>query len=173
VLLALKRSGAERISISGLLALIIFLFQLSPLLLPVLGTLLSSAVTLVVACSIILLKKQGFIIYISAAFMLLCVSPVITVEYILTTGLSGLIMGLCFWKKPACTFFLTSLTFLAGMFCLTYMAGNITLNGLFGDMPVLITIPFFAVFSIVYTGVSMIILKRLMKLPSLRMGLQN
>jgi hypothetical protein len=158
---------------SGLLALIVFLFQLSPLFLPVLGTLLSSAVTLSVACSVIFLRRQGFLVYIGAAFMLICVSPMITVEYLLTTGLSGLSLGLCYWRKPVFTFLISSFTLAAGMFCLTYAAGNITLNNLFRNMPILVSIPFFAVFSMIYMGVWLAILKRLIKLPVFQLRLQN
>lgn len=169
----MKLSGIERICFSGLLALIVFIFQLSPLLLPLLGTLLSPAVTLLVACSVILLRKQGILVYIGAAFMLLCVSPRIAAEFLLATGLSGLILGLSFWIKPVFTFLISSFTLLAGISCLTYLAGTAALNSLFRDAPILITIPFFAVFSMLYTGVWLYLLRRITKHPVFRLRLQN
>jgi hypothetical protein len=141
--------------------------------LPGLGTLLSSAVTPLVACSVLLLKKRGVFVYICAAVMLLFVSPGIAVEFLLTTGLSGLTLGLSFRRKPVFTFLISSVALLAGVFCLTYTAGSAALDGMFGQLPLVFSIPLFAGFAMLYTCAWRFILKRLSKLPALHVRLQN
>lgn len=155
-------SPARAILTGGVLAALAFLFQSSPVWLSGAGLVLRFFATLPVALASALSLPLGVVVYISAAFPLILISPQEAAVFLLATGLSGLTIGFTRTKGQPRRVLLCAAALFVGLLALT----NLALVPVFGGLTpqtALGQLFFFALFSLAYcalwiTGVRYILL---------------
>lgn len=159
---------ASIICYGALMVAAVFVLQAACLFFPVFGPLLSAAGTVFVAASAVLLKRHAVIVYLSAGLLILAISPRYAADFLFTTGLVGLSLGLCVNKSPVFSLLVSSLGMFSGLCCLTFLLGTATLvtaahSGFTADLPIAACLPVYAVLSIGYSIVSSCVLQKVIK----------
>jgi hypothetical protein len=139
------------------------MLQLSGILFPVVGPLLSAACTLVIAAAAFFLKRTAVPVYLGAGLLTLIISPRYALEFLMITGFVGLMLGLLTEKKPILSLFISGLGMFLGLCGLSFLLGTAALGALPAGIPFTSCLPVFAVFSAAYPAIWRVILKRIMK----------
>jgi hypothetical protein len=150
-----------------------FMLQISCVLLPVLGTLFSAACMLFTAAAGILLRRRAILVYLGAGFLTLAVSPRYALEFLLTTGFAGLTLGLHTAHKNAHPLLISGLGMFCGLCSLTYLLGTTTFGGVFAGLPLIASLPVFAVFSAAYPALCRYVLRHVMEQKVFRLSVMN
>lgn len=138
-----------------------FIFQSTPVFLPIAGLLLSPLSTLPIILATYFRISLGMITYIATAFLLTFVSIQESIIFIFTTGLLGLTIGAYLFRKTmVLSIFISSVALFLGIMTLTFGVGVAA----FGERTHRFSIPtisvIFGVFSFIYASLWNFIVKR-------------
>lgn len=156
-----NRKVAYLTCIGGILTSITVLLQAAPVYLPVVGLALSPFSTLPIAIAAIINPVLGLMVLISSFLILTFINLQEALILLFATGLLGIVLGVLLYRKRASIAFLFSTIALTkGMLILTYcvaVPGFVDFTASIG-FPLVLMI--FHLFSIVYTLVWIISLKK-------------
>ena len=170
----MKQSGASKIiSIGGILSAIAVVFQLSPVFLPVIGMMLSALSTFPVVLAAVLLKRCAYISYLSSAAVLFSISPRESVIFLFITGMLGLAIGLNIEKKFIYSVIISSVTLFIGLNILSFAVGITAFGKLLNNQRVFIYIIASALFSVTYSTLWILIIKKFFRLKTVKVLLKQ
>ena len=157
------------ISIGGILTTITVLFQSAPVFSPAVGLLFSPLSTLPVAIAAFYHIPLGLTVLISSALILTLVSIQEAIILLLTTGLLGIVIGTFLYRKGMLIsiLFSTIILFL-GMVSLTYIVGISAFGDLTSSASIPLTLFIFTVFSLIYTSIWNIYIRKFINYPDQR-----
>ena len=141
------------VCIGGLLTALGVLFQSAPILLPMVGLVLSPFSTLPIALAAMANVYLGCSVFFSCAFILTFISVQEAMILLFTTGLLGLVMGALLYRKGVLiSILLSSLALSLGMMFLTYVVGVSGFVEMTSSLSTLLAYIIFYLFSIVYAS---------------------
>lgn len=157
------------ICVGGILTTIAVLFQSAPVFLPAIGLALSPLSTLPIAMAAVSNISLGFAVFLSSALILAAISVQEAIILLFTTGLLGIIMGALLYRKGIIVSILFSSAALSlGMIFSTYIVGIPGFEALTRSLSTPLTLFIFLSFSLVYTSIWNVCLRKFMKLHGAR-----
>lgn len=152
------------VSVGGMLAALTVIFQAAPVFLPAIGLVLSPLSTLPIAIAAASNILLGFSVLFSSSILLTIVSVQEALILLFTTGLLGIVIGALLNRKGIIISTLISgLTLSLGMIVLTYVIGVPAFVEMARSLSTLLILFIFFLFSLVYSSIWNICIRKLMK----------
>lgn len=152
------------VSVGGMLAALTVIFQAAPVFLPAIGLVLSPLSTLPIAIAAASNILLGFSVLFSSSILLTIVSVQEALILLFTTGLLGIVIGALLNRKGIIISTLISgLALFLGMIVLTYVIGVPAFVEMARSLSTLLILFIFILFSLVYSSIWNICIRKLMK----------
>ncbi len=159
----MKLKISHFISIGGFLSAFAVLFQLSPVILPGVGLILSPMTTLPIAIAASLPFPLGVLTLLASAPIVFIFSPEECMIMLLTTGPLGIALGSVVSRSTPVALLLPALTLFTGMSLLTYVMQIAAFGDLTASFNIPVTLLVFISFSFIYTILWTFLLKKILK----------
>lgn len=152
------------VSVGGMLAALTVIFQAAPVFLPAIGLVLSPLSTLPIAIAAASNILLGFSVLFSSSILLTIVSVQEALILLFTTGLLGIVIGgLLNRKGIIISTLISGLSLSLGMIVLTYVIGVPAFVEMARSLSTLLILFIFFLFSLVYSSIWNICIRKLMK----------
>lgn len=152
------------VSVGGMLTALAVLFQAAPVFLPAIGLVLSPLSTLPIAIAAASNFLLGLSVLFSSAILLTIVSVQEALILLFTTGLLGIVIGTFLNKKGIIiSTLISALALSLGMIVLTYIIGVPAFVELASSLSTPLILFIYFLFSLVYTSIWNICVRKLMK----------
>lgn len=148
------------ISIGGILTTLAVLFQSAPVFLPAVGLALSPFSTLPVALAAYFNISLGITVLFSSVLILTFVSVQEALILLFTTGLFGIVIGSLYKKGLFVSILYSAIALTTGMLIQTYIVGISAFGDFTSSLSIPITVIIFIIFSLIYTSIWNICLKK-------------
>lgn len=146
----MQKNTAHILCFCGLMIALAVLFQSAPVFLPAAGLAISPLASLPVALAAVRSKPYGLLSWLASACILLIIFPQESAIFLCSTGLLGLFLGMYYRKKMYISVLLASLALFSGMILLTRVFHIDVFGDLTPKSSLIISLPVFLVFSVVY-----------------------
>lgn len=156
-----KNKMVQWVCVGGLLTSLAVLLQSAPVFLPALGLALSPFSTLPVAIAAVFHLFLGIAVLFSTVIILMIISPQEAIIFLFTTGLLGTVLGALLHSKSILVSILASATaLLMGILILTYMVAIPVFVNIVHFFKFPLTLLVFILFSLIYTSIWYLCLKK-------------